>query len=210
MANYKIYPTLLDSYLWYKRSEADGELDKLINKINRVAEPSTPEMIKGTEFKRVLDDMTMAYDNPAEMVVVEGHEFSAALLNSMWQITNGGMNEVFLAREIETRYGTVELYGYADCVKQDRIIEVKTTRSYDWGKYAHNMQRYVYPYLLDATNDMWFNYLVTDFRSIFTENYQVRRKEWDAHLVSILNDFISFINLPDITGRITDTKIYGQ
>lgn len=50
---------------------------------------------------------------------------------------------------LSTNYGVVQLYGYPDYFDNTRVIDLKTTSRYDYGKFRYKWQRYVYPYILD-------------------------------------------------------------
>lgn len=54
----------------------------------------------------------------------------------------------FVNDTIDTPRGMVELYGYIDYFKRDKVIDLKTTKSYKFGKYEYNWQRHAYPYCL--------------------------------------------------------------
>ena len=49
---------------------------------------------------------------------------------------------------LETSNGIVELHGYIDYLRQDRVFDCKTTKQYTFGNYQKKWQRYTYPFTL--------------------------------------------------------------
>ena len=56
--------------------------------------------------------------------------------------------QIYVEAPIETKYGTVLLYGYPDYVRGDMVYDLKTTSKYEFGKYSKYWQQHVYPYAL--------------------------------------------------------------
>ena len=83
------------------------------------------------------------------------------------------------------------------------MTDLKTTKSYRYGKFADNMQ---HKFTALATNLKQFNYVATDFEYLFIENYWLTnavRKEAIENIV----EFIEFIEY--FKHLITDKKIFG-
>lgn len=124
---------------------------------------------------------------------------------------------------LETDYGTVQLYGYADYIFHDKVVDLKTCNRYDFGKYASNWQKDVYPYCLIESGDMsecssFEFYIVqmkggtnrthilsgTDYREVYTYNHEqskVRLKQICERLIEWLNAHRS---------QITNDKIFNN
>lgn len=49
---------------------------------------------------------------------------------------------------LETSKGAVELHGYIDYLRGDKLFDAKTTKKYDFGNYQKKWQRYAYPFSL--------------------------------------------------------------
>lgn len=49
---------------------------------------------------------------------------------------------------LETSKGLVELHGYIDYLRQDRVFDCKTTKRYAFGDFQKKWQRYTYPFAL--------------------------------------------------------------
>ena len=56
--------------------------------------------------------------------------------------------QIYTEAPIETKYGTILIYGYPDYVRGDMVYDLKTTSKYEFGKYAKYWQRHAYPYTL--------------------------------------------------------------
>lgn len=49
---------------------------------------------------------------------------------------------------LETQKGIVELHGYIDYLRQDKVYDCKTTKRYSFGDFQKKWQRYTYPFTL--------------------------------------------------------------
>lgn len=49
---------------------------------------------------------------------------------------------------LETQKGIVELHGYIDYLRQDKVYDCKTTKRYSFGDFQKKWQRYAYPFTL--------------------------------------------------------------
>jgi hypothetical protein len=199
---YKFYATLLDAFKWYQASESENAEQELIDKINRVPFQSDAAD-KGTRFNDLIDSVLCGGS-------VTGDEFSEPLVLDIAGLLYGSAKQLFTSTMIQTNYGMVELYGYIDYIKQDAAIDLKTTKSYELGKFKNSLQRHVYPVsLIDDGNDIKaFEFLVTDFSSIFIESYLVDYDQSKIILANVCEEFISFINAK--RHLITDRKIFNQ
>ena len=237
-AKYSIYPTLLDAYEWMIGADSEDELmvrrKELIDKINRVPQSVTEATQRGTALNRLLDfygvtygsDIRYDFDNSgAEYAVinVDGKEFAfyCSLLDQLNDVTATSISQVFLSASIDTMFGDVVLYGYADYCNIDTIIDLKTTENYTPNKYREHWQHRVYPYcyvrggLGESCVD--FNYLTVELQDksgiydgrVFRECYVVDIPQCEVELRQFLESkFIPF--LESVRGQITDNKIFKQ
>lgn len=49
---------------------------------------------------------------------------------------------------LETKYGRVELYGFIDYLRGNKVYDLKTTKNYTFGDHAKGWQKLLYPYAL--------------------------------------------------------------
>jgi hypothetical protein len=218
---YNIYPTLLDSFQRYL-NDPESEVQEMINKINRV--PFVSEAAdKGTAFNEVVDQFLrdrLLFEGFIESPLEEWvytftrenrkwvFSFKKSILKEFYNRLAGAVPQIYLESEIMTKYGEVKLYGYADEMKGDTIFDIKTTSRYEFPKFLHNWQHRAYLHAqvqLESHIDR-FQYLVTDFNNVFTEDYTYHPR-MERELISICERLIEFVE--DNRDKITDKKIYG-
>lgn len=68
----------------------------------------------------------------------------------------GYVPQEYASAEIETYYGKVQLYGYPDYYSREEgvVIDLKSTKRYEAGKFRYKWQRYIYPYILTKSGKM--------------------------------------------------------
>ena len=208
--DYKFYATLLDSYKWYVKSESDDALTDLINKINRVPF-SSDAADKGTGFNRLIDQLLDIPEMGVTNITVNDKTFtySESLAKEIASILNGSTSQYFTSSLIQTSKGIVEIYGYIDYILFDKAIDLKCTGSYDLGKFKDSMQRHVYPVCLSKEGIYVdeFEFLVTDYKSIFRENYKVDLEESKREIINTCESLIDFLEIKK--SEITDRKVFG-
>lgn len=203
---YKFYATLLDAYKWYQVSESDTAEQEFIDKINRV--PFYSEAAeKGTAFNEVIDAFI---DGKGLVSYNNGFEFNETLIGTIGYALQGSISQIHTSTFINTNYGLVELYGYIDYINQDKAIDLKTTKNYDLGKYKNSMQRHLYPVsLIDNGNEInQFEFLVTDFKDVYSEVYNIDYKESKAILIETCIGMIQFLEAKK--NLITDMKVFNN
>lgn len=164
----------------YKRSPEEIEADlkqKLLDAINRV--PFENEAVdKGTAFNAIIDcyihkkvhvpnernPYTISGDEETNTIQVDfpSTELAPArhfLFDRAWCIEQAkyfknSISQLFVSAILHTRYGDVELYGFIDELLRDVVFDIKSTSSYQFGKYERGWQRHVYPYCLIASGQM--------------------------------------------------------
>ncbi len=60
----------------------------------------------------------------------------------------GSICQYYTKGNLETAKGSVELHGYIDYLRQDRVFDCKTTKRYTFGDFQKKWQRYTYPFTL--------------------------------------------------------------
>lgn len=144
------------------------------------------------------------------------------LLKEAAQYLKGSLNQVYTSAIIDTDYGKVELYGYIDELRQNKVYDLKTTKKYDFGKYGKYWQRHVYPYCLiesgSCTEVESFEFTCyqlsggTERTPIITgkkypEVYNYNHEQSKALIKAHCERFIEF--LKENKELITDKKIFG-
>lgn len=134
----------------------------------------------------------------------------------------GAICQYFANAMIATAYGDVELYGYIDEWVKDKIYDIKTTGSYDFGKFAQSWQKEVYPYCViesgEAETISEFEYTVVVLSKpsgrtpvmtgkIYKEVYTYNHEKTTIKLRNIVERFIEW--LENHRSMITDKRIFG-
>jgi len=224
MINYRIYPSLLDSYAWYEKNESQTALQEFLDKVNRAPQPYSEAADKGTKFNQITDALlkgglpngvylssdAKSYIYPADGFAPEFY-YPVHICHEFARELEGSATQVFVKGTIETKYGEVELYGYTDNVLMDTAIDQKTlTKAYEFPKYLHNWQHIVYPYCLrqQGVKVERFTYLITDFTSVYNEDYEYNEEKDLPRLRSHIEKLIEF--LENVKPLVTDLKIFNQ
>ena len=237
--DYAIYPTLLDSWWKFQNTkleeffyqdeqgwhlnynEADGtyhysqeEMDalleqELIDKINRVPQEPSEAASKGTIFHGALDGFDFYFD--------------ANFCKQIAGYFKGALPQYYTEALLPCRYGTVRLYGWIDELCKDVVKDIKTTKRYEFGNYAHYWQRHVYPYCLIESGDCktikGFEFTVVKWAGgtkynpvisgeMYKEYYTYDHCESSALIRQECERFIEF--LESHKERITNNKIFNQ
>ncbi|WP_277099066.1 HNH endonuclease [Coprobacter secundus] len=230
-------PFNLDENGEYKRSYDEIEAEEkqsLIDAINRV--PFESEAAdKGTAFNDIIDCLihnnkpegkTQLQSNRDTNTIEARIKDRVFLFDLNWcieqaKIFTGSASQVYVESDIETKYGIVQLYGYVDEILKSRVIDLKTTSRYEFGKYENGWQKHVYPYCLEKSG--WMT--VTDFEyaafqlkggtrltplisgTYYPEIYRYNHKQTTQKLKQHCERFIEFIE--ENRKFITDEKIFA-
>lgn len=206
---YAFYPTILDAFSWYKRSESETALQEFLDKVNRVKTPATDPMLRGIAFNELVDNAIKGADLPYDDTDhVDAHDIpvSADIIQEFADLFHGAALQVFLDTRLTVGPHQVKIYGYADALKGSTIGEFKTTGKYEFPKYLHNWQHPAYLQCVKDQGIKRFTYLITDFKEVYREDYHWT-KDGEDRLKSICAELIEFLEAK--RDLITDTKVFG-
>lgn len=156
--------------------------------------------------------------------IIDGFKFDFdwELIKEASEYFKGSLNQVYTSAIISTSYGEVQLYGYIDELRKDKVYDIKTTKSYQFGKYSKYWQRHIYPYCLIESGEC------TDIESFeftcyqlsggternpliigkkYPEVYNYTHEQSKALIKAQCERFIEF--LEENKHLITDKKIFG-
>lgn len=122
---------------------------------------------------------------------------------------DGALPQVFVFGTLDTHFGKIDLYGYADELLPFACHDIKTTKNYHAGNFREHWQHIVYPYCLHCMGmDInHFEYNVTNFKETFTETYVYDEARDVPKLRDVCERFIQFIeHNRDV---ITDDKVFN-
>ena len=148
--------------------------------------------------------------------------FDINLIKEAAGYLKGSMSQVHTSASVNTCYGKVELYGYIDELRQNKVYDLKTTKKYEFGKYQKYWQRHVYPYCLiesgECTEIESFEFTCyqlsggTEKQSLikgkkYPEVYNYNHEQSKALIKAQCERFIEF--LEENREFITDKKVFG-
>lgn len=213
----------------YSASEVE-ELAKqqLIDAINRVPFSSKAANM-GTGFNNIVDYVLNGVNTSSAPIYIYDDYYSTILdeeelkydrhfIESVADYLTGSSSQIFTGANLMTKYGIVYLYGYVDEIQQNKIIDLKFSKKYDFGNYKEGMQRHVYPYCLTESGLVKgikeFEYCCyqhngadilkgTQYREVYTYNHE----QSSEYLRDVCERFIEF--LYENKDKITDKKIFN-
>jgi hypothetical protein len=155
MIRYRFYPTLLNTFSWYLRGGNLTE-QQVLDAINRVPTPTTEAQQRGISFEETLIKGT------------DEDRFDFAILQKARKLLPRPIVEtqVYCQWEIED----VLFYGYVDLIGKYKAVDIKTTGSYQPGRYAANHQN-LYLHALKKRGIKLMEYVITDFKDVYVESY---------------------------------------
>lgn len=201
-ADYAINPTLLDSYLRFKRKDDDETFDSLMCKINGIKQELAPEVMeviqKGIDFEDTINQ------------ALQGGEIEKTFITDkiVAKLTHCTGQQVYQEAFIHTPYGIIKLYGIIDYDFPEMIVDLKTVVHYSCGKYSDYSQHPMYSLIRELKGNPLkaFKYLITDFNRVYQETY-IPSNHMYMVLMQNVYEFIAFIN--HFKPHITNTKIFG-
>jgi hypothetical protein len=168
----KLSPSLLNDFYNFGRGWYGMDHNKMIDRVNMVKQVQTDKQLLGVGFEDAVRDLK-PYDPVPETT-----------MQKFYEATDGGEWQVKTELEFLVRDYTVRFTGYIDNLQPDRIIDIKTTQNYKAGKYRSNFQT---PAYLLSTDLKTFDYLVTDFKYFYREQYKLS--------VEMVDNFVKTTNL---------------
>lgn len=190
---YRFYPSLLNVFSRY-RQRGNLSAQALIDSINRVPVPTTAAQERGISF---------------EDAVVKGTDedrFDADLLRRVRKLLPRPIvdTQVYCQMTIDD----VLFYGYVDLIGSYKAVDIKTTASYEPGRYRHNHQN-LYLHALKRRGIKLMEYVIAEFRAdgstdVHLESYSLTHPI-DQQLEEI-RLFKAFLD--EHRALITDPKIF--
>jgi hypothetical protein len=161
---------------------------QVLDAINRVPSPTTAAQQRGISFEETLVKGTGE------------DQFDAAIVQKMRKLLPRPIvdTQVYCQWQIDD----VLFYGYVDLIGKYKAVDIKTTGSYQPGRYLFNHQN-LYLHALKRHGIKLMEYLITDFSEVYVESYALTHPI-DKQLEEI-RLFKAFID--EHRDQITDKKI---
>jgi len=187
MTKHLITPTLLSSYSYYKNSQDEQEqkaFDDLMRLIRKEPFEPSEAMKKGIMFESRVQQFC---DN---IILGVCKEFDT-IAEQMSKIVKGGLWQQAVKKDITVRNQDFLLYGKCDVIKEDTIYDIKTTKSYDIGKYNGSTQHLIYMYCSGLPK---FAYLICENdKEFYREDYS-NSPDVENKIKEHVNNFLSFLD----------------
>ncbi|MPR34343.1 hypothetical protein [Salmonirosea aquatica] len=187
--HYRIYPTLLNTFAWFQKGYLTEQ--ELLDRINRVPIPQTEAQAKGVSF---------------EEAVIKGtneEHFDPEVLRKARALLPRPMTETQVY--CQHQLGDVLLYGYVDVVGKTLAVDLKTTGRYVPGRFTHNHQNF-YLLALKPKGVRTLRYVITDFREVYQENYDLNMDfSVQEQQIQLFREFLEVHR-----EAITDGKIFNE
>ncbi|WP_255717906.1 hypothetical protein [Dyadobacter sp. CY345] len=186
---YNLYPTLLNLFDRYQKGYI-GQQD-FLNRINRVPVQQTDAQARGSSFEE------------AVIKGVNEDAFDSEILEKVRALLPRPMmkTQVYCEHQLDN----VLLYGYVDVIGKTLAVDIKTTTSYQEGRFAHSHQNFYLP-ALRSKGIRTLRYVITDFQDVYQENYD-QTIDFSVQEIQI-KLFCDF--LKEHRDEITDRKIFGR
>ena len=231
--------------LTYQEYE-EKQFNELIDKINKV--PSESEAAdKGSCLNEIVDCIVMDVKSTRDDIQVRSiktdadavgtpctypcvaarkgeHEFyfETKFCQQVADYFKDSLCQLYVEAPIETKYGTILLYGYPDYVRGDMVYDLKTTSKYEFGKYSKYWQQHAYPYALTKSGKCKdikaFEFTAFQLKGgtarmpiiygdMYQELYTFDYRRSESLLKGISEQFYDFIN--NNKERITNKKVFA-
>lgn len=187
---YRFYPSLLNTFSRYMQG-GNLSVQQLIDSINRVPTPTTAAQERGTSF---------------EEAVVKGTDeerFNPDIIKRVRKLLPRPIvdTQVYCQLEIDD----VLFYGYVDLIGSFKAVDLKTTGSYQPGRFLHNHQN-LYLHALKRKGIKLMEYVITDFKDVYVESYSLTHPI--DRQVEEIRQFKAFLD--EHRPLITDKKIFVE
>src|SRR5688572_19962304 len=112
-----IYPTLLDSFYWYKKM-GDSKLPELLDKINRVKPDEFPiAALKGIQFEDCVNRLLkkQPLDLQGTFYKTPDFEFDTTIVDKIAnKLSRAEKQQEYVEAVVKTDIGLVKIYGFVD------------------------------------------------------------------------------------------------
>lgn len=208
----------------------------LLDAINRVSREPSEAADRGTVFNEIVDMAIAKSKTPSRPDITDVKSdtlfchgtmnervfaFETGLILQAMDYLNGAVSQVRCDADIDVDGKTVHLYGYADEVLPSKVVDIKTTSRYTFGKYERHWQRHLYPYCLTKSGDCegitsFIFYVCKMYETgtpkmyigeFYKEEYPFNFAYSEGELRQVLRSFIGW--LESNREFITDQKIFG-
>ena len=190
MGRHLMTQSLLSSWLYlyraYEGYEAAAYAD-FLDTLNRVEKPSNEAMRAGIELEDAINAVLSGKLEPSK---------TSESVRYIAEIVRGGQPQVALYKDKYISGMNFLLYGRLDYLKAGTIYDVKFSGKYEVGKYLSSVQ---HPFYFELCPEaVWFEYLISDGRDVFSERYTRAETEPVDKTIRYFIEFLKARGLLDI------------
>lgn len=169
--------------------------EKLLNRINRVPESTNEAAKKGMDFESILLGDTPKY----------GFTFNMELVEKMKAyLPKHYLKQVWVEANLEDVNCVVG--GYCDIVCGGKIIDIKTSSTYNFPDYLNSPQL-LYLKALKDKGVYSMEFLITNFSEVFKEDYHISNLDFST-LYNYIERLQLFVNAN--SSKIFNLKVFGR
>lgn len=180
----RISPSLLDSFQYFLSIEDEEK--------SAIARKELIDGFRGIKTSSPSMDAGIAFENAVVLAIKGKFQTDDEVYNDCVkecaEFCKGAIYQYHVKREL----GGFMLHGVIDFLKGNRIIDLKTCRTYELGKYTGRFQHKVYLYCLRHLEIDNFTYLVSDFSDVYREDY-VWKQSYADDLREAISNFKSYL-----------------
>ena len=199
---------------------------ELWDAINRVPQEPSEAASRGT-LLNVIVDCKVNWEKPDEkynirrisdergrMTAIAGEcdgfsfEYDADLCRMLFDYFKGCTCQYRCEATIDTAFGDVILYGDADYIRRDKVFDLKTTKSYKYGKFEKGWQKDLYPYCLiesgevDSISEFEYTIIQLSVRAnepisgtLYREEYDYTHERAKARLRAVCEALAAYLEM---------------
>ena len=157
---FRLTQSLMSEFEWSFKKE-DG-YEAFIAALNREKKPVTKQMLDGTRFENVLNNVLKGEAIP------EDHEWHGVITEMATEL-DGAQQQVTLFRDITVDGVDFLIHGVLDYLRGGHIWDCKYTKNYHLNKYFNVPQSSFYVFLVPEAFDM--TYIISDGKYVYRERY---------------------------------------
>lgn len=199
---------------------------ELWDAINRVPQEPTEAASRGTLLNVIVDckvqwekpdakyNIRRISDERGRMTAIAGEcdgfsfEYDADLCRMLFDYFKGCICQYRCEATIDTAFGDVILYGDADYIRRDKVFDLKTTKSYKYGKFEKGWQKDLYPYCLiesgevDSISEFEYTVIQLSVRAnepisgtLYREAYDYTHERAKVRLRAVCEALVAYLEL---------------
>ncbi len=174
----RISPTLLDAFAWFDCAEDfERSREEWMDKLLRKKTPPSAAMQKGITFEEDVVACNQYEPDEGKKLKVTEERYNDCVIECHDLLYRSEEHcQVHVERVLDGKY---LIHGYIDFLMPLVIVDLKTTGSYDIGKYLRKNQHHFYLYCMEPLQYAKFCYVVCDFKQVHYETYNLQRNTTD-------------------------------